>query len=660
MQRVPVPLGARRGDESVMEESASAVLGSDGLFSKAIEGFKPRQPQMEMADAVAEAIEKRSVLVAEAGTGTGKTYAYLVPALLSGERVIVSTGTKNLQDQLYHRDLPAVRKLLGRGGSIALLKGRSNYLCLHRLELTEDQGRFYSRREATKFTKIRRWAYQTENGDIGEMSGVEESDLLWPRVTSTTDNCLGQECEEWDNCHVVNARRRAQEADLVVVNHHLFFADMALKEEGFGELLPGANAIIFDEAHQLAETATSFFGERISHRQFTELADDTVAEHLTDAPDHKPLEGGADALKKAVADLRLALGGPGQQDFGRYPWLQVVHHKGVESAIDTARESLESLIKELKQVAERGKGLQGCKERGETLLDQLIRLTGTAPEGQIHWVDLHKIGFVIHHTPLEIRETFQQAMEGRSCSWIFTSATLTVDEKFDHFLREFGIEEATTAHWDSPFDFQQQALFFHPKGLPQPNAPTYGEQMMEQVLPIIEASQGRTFLLFTSHKALRAAAEFLRERDVEFPLLVQGESARSQLLDQFRELGNAVLLGASSFWEGVDVRGDALSCVVIDKFPFASPGDPVLQARIQALSSAGRNAFMELQLPRAVIALRQGAGRLIRDVEDRGVFVICDSRLLKKQYGHTFLNSLPNMARTRDVSEVKAFFAKTV
>ena len=639
-----------------MEERPSTVLGSDGCFAQSIDGFKPRQPQMEMADAVAEAIQQRTILVAEAGTGTGKTYAYLVPALLSGERVIISTGTKNLQDQLYHRDLPAVRKLLGRGGSIALLKGRSNYLCLHRLELTEDQGRFYSRREANKFTKIKRWAHQTQNGDIAEMDGVEESDPLWPRVTSTADNCLGQECGQWEGCHVANARRRAQEADLVVVNHHLFFADMALKEEGFGELLPGANAVIFDEAHQLAETATSFFGERISHRQIQELADDTVAEQLTDAPDHKVLQEAADDLKKAVADLRLALGGPAQQDFGRLPWGEVAHRKGVDASIDTLCKALEETIAELKQVAERGKGLQGCLERGEELLDRLQRLTATAPEGQIHWIDLHKTGFAIHHTPLEIRETFQGFMAGRSCTWIFTSATLTVDEQFDHFLREFGIEEATTAKWESPFDFQQQALFFHPKGLPQPNAPDYGAAMMREILPVVQASQGRTFLLFTSHKALRAAAEFLREQAVEFPLLVQGESPRSQLLDQFRQLGNAVLLGASSFWEGVDVRGDALSCVVIDKFPFASPGDPVLQARIQALSSAGRNAFLELQLPRAVIALRQGAGRLIRDVEDRGVFVICDPRLLKKQYGHTFLNSLPDMARTREVGEVEAFF----
>lgn len=632
----------------------SEVLGDSGPFADAIDGFQTRQPQMEMADAVDAAINEEKVLVAEAGTGTGKTYAYLVPALLSGKRVIVSTGTKNLQDQLYHRDLPAVRRILGVSSVTALLKGRSNYLCTHRLNLTEDQGRFYSRRESAKFMKIRRWAMETVSGDISEMIDVEEGDLLWPRVTSTADNCLGQECPDLEECHVLNARRRAQEADLVVVNHHLFFADMALKDEGFGELLPGANTVIFDEAHQLAETATSFFGERISHRQLQELSEDTIAEYLTDAPDHKPLQDCADGMKKSVADFRLVL----DASMGRYPWAQISARRGFQDAVDDLRQSIETLTRELQKVADRGKGLEGCAQRGEELLDRFVRLTGTAPVGQIHWMEQHKSGFAIHHTPLEIRETFQEHMGNRKCGWIFTSATLAVDENFDHFLREFGIESAETARWESPFDFKRQSLFFHPQGLPLPNSQEYGTKMMEEMLPVIKASQGRTFLLFTSHRALRNAAEYLREEGVEFPLLVQGESPRSQLLDRFRTLGNAVLLGASSFWEGVDVRGEALSCVIIDKFPFASPGDPVLQAKIRALSNEGRNAFMELQLPRAVIALRQGAGRLIRDVEDRGVFVVCDPRLLKKSYGHTFLNSLPEMSRTRNIEDVVEFFAR--
>ncbi len=639
-------------------ERPSWILGSEGPFARQLADFKPRQAQMEMADQVADAIAQRSLLVAEAGTGTGKTYAYLVPAILSGERVILSTGTKNLQDQLYHRDLPAVRKLLGVGGTIALLKGRGNYLCLHRLEQTEAQGRFYSRQEATRFSRIQRWARQTERGDIAEVSGVQEGDPLWLRVTSTVDNCLGQECEHWEACYLVEARRRAQEADLVVVNHHLFFADMALKDEGVGELLPGANAVVLDEAHQLGETATSFFGERISYRQLQELAEDALAEQLTDAADYKPLQQAVDEVKRAADELRLVLVGSTGQWMGRKPWSEVKSRGGISAAIEIMDEALETLNRELKQVAERGKGLQVCQQRGEALLDGLRRLTAEAPQGKVHWVDLHKRNFTIHHTPLEIRDTFREAMEARSCGWIFTSATLAVDGTFDHFLQQFGIEEATTRTWESPFDYPRQALFFHPRGLPQPNAPEYSPAMMELIVPVIAASQGRTFLLFTSHKALRAAAEYLREQEVEFPLLVQGESPRGLLLDQFRTLGNAVLLGASSFWEGVDVRGDALSCVVIDKFPFASPGDPVLQARIDALNRSGRNAFMELQLPRAVIALRQGAGRLIRDVADRGVFVICDPRLLKKQYGHTFLNSLPAMARTREVSEVEAFFAQ--
>ncbi len=646
--------GVGLGSTDMEWSRSSDVLGDHGPFADAIDGFRPRQSQMEMADAVAAALESESILVAEAGTGTGKTYAYLVPALLSGERIIISTGTKNLQDQLYHRDLPVVRKLLGVSSVTALLKGRSNYLCLHRLALAEDQGRFYSRQESAKFVKIRRWASETSSGDISEMSDVEEGDLLWLRVTSTADNCLGQECPEWDDCHVVNARRRAQEADLVVVNHHLFFADMALRDEGFGELLPGANTVIFDEAHQLAETATSFFGQRISHRQLQELAEDTIAEYLTDAPDHKPLQQCADDLKKAVADFRFVMG----DRVGRYPWSQLSTRPGFHEEAEILQQAIRQIALELEKVADRGKGLEGCAQRGKELLDSFISLTGVATAGQIHWMELRKSGFSIHHTPLEISDTFQEHMSSRNCGWIFTSATLTVGGSFDHFLREFGIDEADTFHWESPFDFQNQSLFFHPQGLPQPNIPDYGEKVMEAVLPIIEASQGRTFLLFTSHRALRHAAEYLRERDIEFPLLVQGEAPRSRLLDRFRRLGNALLLGASSFWEGVDVRGEALSCVIIDKFPFASPGDPVLQAKIEAINSDGRNAFMELQLPRAVIALRQGAGRLIRDVDDRGVFVVCDPRLLKKSYGRTFLNSLPDMARTRDIEDVREFFGR--
>ncbi len=636
----------------MIDQSPSQILNESGAFARAVEGFNPRDAQMEMADAVAQALEEKSVLVAEAGTGTGKTYAYLVPALLSEERIIISTGTKNLQDQLYHRDLPQVRKILGVSSVTALLKGRANYLCLYRLKLAEEEGQFRSRKQAAQFVQIRKWAAQTKRGDIAEHADMQEDDPLWYQVTSTADNCLGQECEDWKECYVVKARRKAQEADIVVVNHHLFFADMALKEEGFGDLLPGANGVIFDEAHQLSEVATRFFGEMVSDRQFRELADDTIAVQLQEAPDLKILREQADKIKIAAADVRLKMG----EQLGSYPWSAVRDKNGFRDQIDELQTLMETFNELLSDAAERGKGLTSCAERCEELLERFIRLTDQSTAEQIHWVEIRKRGFAIHHTPMEIRDTFQEFMNKRKCAWVFTSATLAVDGKFDHFLNDFGIEKARTEQWESPFDYQKQALFFHPKGLPFPNQPNYDREMVEMMRPVIEAGAGRTFFLFTSHRALRAAAEQLREADFEFPLLVQGEAAKSELLAQFRESGNAVLLGASSFWEGVDVRGEALSCVIIDRFPFASPGDPVLQAKIQAFRNAGRNPFMELQLPRAVIALRQGAGRLIRDETDRGVFVICDTRLLKKQYGHTFLNSLPNMARTRDVEEVKVFF----
>ncbi len=640
---------------AVTLDRPSDILGEAGGFAAALDGYRPRQAQMEMADRVAAAIDQHETLVVEAGTGIGKTFAYLVPALLSGERVIISTGTKNLQDQLFHRDLPLVRQVLGGGGKSALLKGRTNYLCLHRLYQTESQGRFNSRKEAASFVKIRHWADRTRQGDIAEMSRIDEGSPLWGRVTSSSDNCLGQECDYWDGCFVVQARREAQQADVVVVNHHLFFADMALKEEGVGELLPGANAVIFDEAHQLGGIATAFFGEQLGSRQLMALADDTVAAYLAHCSHHKPLQQQAEQLKQRIADLRLSFNSAEHARLGRYPWKEITGSAVVDQATAQLQRSLQGLRRELEVVAACDKELELALERCKLLTESLERLTSTAPPGQIHWIELHERTLSIHHTPLEISENFQTFIQGQECGWIFTSATLAIEGRFDHFLSEFGIEGAATAQWQSPFDYSKQALFYHPQGLPPPGDPGYTRAMMEQMLPVIEASKGRTFLLFTSHRALREAAEFLRQQSLDYPLLVQGEGARTHLLERFRQEGNALLLGAASFWEGVDVRGDALSCVIIDKFPFASPGDPVLQARIDAMRLANRNPFIQLQLPRAVILLRQGAGRLIRAVDDRGVFVVCDPRLLKKGYGHTFLNSLPEMARTRELEQVVNF-----
>jgi len=642
------------------------TLGPDGPLAAKVPGFAPREAQQAMAEAVAETLARGTALIAEAGTGTGKTFAYLVPALLSGRKVVISTGTKNLQDQLFHKDLPVVREALGVPVSAALLKGRANYLCLHRLALTESEGRLPTRNAVDELRRVREWSGRTQRGDIAELSDVAEDSAIWPRVTSTADNCLGQECPAFSDCYLMKARRAAQEADVVVINHHLLFADMALRDEGFGELLPKADGVIVDEAHQLAEVAGQFFGVSLSGNQILELARDAATEYQRECAEDAALPALSDALQKAVRDARLAFG----TETRRAAWREALARRDVVAAFDTLHGALEALVEALEPLAQRGKGLENCARRGAELLERLELLraqqfpedAGDETKGEavgesehIHWFETHKRSFTLHLTPLDIADRFRSRMMDAPGAWVFTSATLAVGEDFGHFAGALGLEEAATRRWDSPFDFAHQALFFVPRGLPAPNAPDYTAQVVETARPVLAASGGRAFLLFTSHRALREAAGLLADT-LDYPLLVQGDAPRDTLLARFRKLGNAVLLGTSSFWEGVDVRGEALSCVIIDKLPFASPGDPVLQARIDAMRRRGGNPFMDYQLPNAVIALKQGVGRLIRDVNDRGVLVICDPRLLGKPYGRVFLASLPPMARTRDVSDVSRFF----
>lgn len=627
------------------------LLGSTGPFAELVTGFNVREPQLRMAAAVEQAIEAREQLVVEAGTGTGKTYAYLVPVLHSGKRAILSTGTRHLQDQLFHTDLPRVCEALGVQPKVALLKGRSNYLCLHRLQLTLEEGRFARRRQAAEVQAINDWSGRTRTGDVSELSDIPEDAPVWPRVTSTTDNCLGSDCPSYRDCYVLKARRRAQEAEVVVVNHHLLSADMALKEEGFGELLPGAEVVVIDEAHQLPETAAQFFGLSLGSRQLQQLARDTRAEHLREAGDMQDLPDSADALDKAAADLRLAFG----QGNRRLPWKDIRHKPEVESALADLRTVLEQLRAWLETAAPRGKGLEGCWHRAEQLVHKLASVCTQESGEYVQWLETYTRSFAIHLTPLNVAAIFQQQLERLPATWVFTSATLAVGQDFHHFTGQLGLEEPHTLQLDSPFDFQSNGLLYVPAALPEPNSPSHTDAVMDQAEHLIEASGGRAFLLFTSHRALQAAADRLRE--CEYPVLVQGQMPKRELLRRFRELGNAVLLGTSSFWEGVDVRGEALSLVLIDKLPFAAPGDPVVQARIDRLREAGGNPFMDFQVPSAVITLKQGVGRLIRDASDRGVLVLCDPRLLNKPYGRVFRRSLPPMPLTRELRDVEAFFA---
>ena len=633
-------------------KSLERVFAPEGPLAAAIPGYRRRSGQMEMSEAIAATIESTGVLVAEAGTGTGKTFAYLVPALLAGGKVIVSTGTKTLQDQLFDRDLPAVREALTSGASIALLKGRSNYVCLYRLRRAATEGGASTREEASQLQRIQRFAALTTTGDRADLPDVPEDAPIWSQATSTRDNCLGQGCPDYADCFVMRARRNALAADIVVINHHLFFADVVLRDEGVAELLPACNTLIFDEAHQLPETARLFFGDTLSSHQLVELSRDARAELRSAGGASPELEALANRLDKAARDLRLALG----DSSVRLAWPQALRIAGFPEALVKIRAALKMLDAALAAQAERSEGLGACARRAGNAFAVLTRLTESDSQEDVRWAEVFGQSVQLHVTPLHTGELFQRQMDDHPRAWIFTSATLAVGDDFGHFTRELGVPQAETRRWESPFRFAEQALLYLPQGLPpEPNDPAFTDAVIEAVVPVLEASGGRAFLLFTTLRALRRAHELLRGT-LQYPLLVQGTGSRSDLLARFRSLGNAVLLGSASFWEGVDVRGDALSLVVIDKLPFAPPDDPVLAARIDALKAGGRNPFNELQLPQAALQLKQGAGRLIRDEGDRGVLMLCDPRLLSRPYGARILKSLPPMKPTRSLEEVQAFF----
>ncbi len=625
------------------------IFSPDGLLSKSLDGFRYRSQQQSMGVAVESSLQHNSQLIIEAGTGVGKTFAYLIPALLSGQKVVISTGTKHLQDQLYFKDLPTVLEILKLPVSTALLKGRANYLCLHRLEQHAPRAEAHTRRFAGKLQMLKEWSLATKSGEIAEVTRISEDDAIWPNVTSTVENCLGAECPSYQKCHVVKARQNAQKADVIIINHHLFFADLALKEEGFGELLPSADAFIFDEAHQLPELASTFFASTVSSRQFKDLVNDVVAAQLDEAPDSNEVREVTDALQKSLADFHLTLAG----NIGRKPWHEVVSVVKIEDQFDALCKSVNTLSDALLELSDRGKELMRCAERCERI-EKNLQIFSEETEGVINWLENFKLGFKLHSTPLVVADSFQAFMQRYQCSWIFTSATLAVNEKFDHFQQQLGLIDAETIMLDSPYDYETNTRLFLPAINLEPNDKNYTVAVVDAVLPLLEVNQGRAFLLFTSHRALRIAANHLQDHD-DFTLFVQGEAPRRELLSGFAKTEHAVLLGTSSFWEGVDIRGNALSCVVIDKLPFAAPDDPVLAGRLQALRQTGANPFMAYQLPQAVIALKQGVGRLMRDEEDYGVIVLCDPRLMSKPYGKTFIKSLPKIPLTSNLDNVINF-----
>lgn len=632
------------------------IFSADGPLAGSIPGYRVRPQQLAMAQAIHTAVEQGEAIVAEAGTGTGKTFAYLVPAMLSGGKVILSTGTKTLQDQLFNRDIPTVRGALKLSLDVALLKGRANYVCHYYLARAQEEGRFINREDVRYLDLVHRFARTSTSGDRGELTEVPEDATLWPQVTSTRENCLGSDCPHHKECFVMEARRRALAADLVVVNHHLFFADVALRDEGVAELLPTCNTVIFDEAHQLRDTATTFFGQTVSTSQLIDLARDTRMEAAAAAKDFAPLPKAASALDKAARDLQLTVSG----ENGRRTVRQLDKDAVFQEALIHVAETLEELREPLSVQAERSEGLTLCHHRILNLIDALADWRGATGADRVRWCEVFANTLQLHSTPLSVAETFKRQMEGRKRAWIFTSATLSVKGDFEHYQRGLGLEQARCQGWESPFDYASQALLYVPEDMPNPNAESFAEAVVEAVLPVLQASGGRAFLLFTSLRAMRNAHARLTERFAElglhYPLLLQGQGAKSELLERFRRLSNGVLVASQSFWEGVDVRGDALSVVMIDRLPFAPPDDPVVAARVERMTQAGQDAFMAYQVPEAVIALKQGAGRLIRDETDRGVLMICDTRLVTKPYGRGMWQSLPAMRRTRKLDDVRTFF----
>ena len=629
------------------------ILGDKGVFAKKLEGFKVRKVQIELADTIAETIENEGTLIAEAGTGTGKTFAYLVPAILKNKKTIVSTGTKNLQEQLYYRDLPKVIEIMGLKPKIRLLKGRSNYLCHHRMYQALHSRLAHSPDYALPLQLIESWSHKTTVGDKAELEQIDENDLIWRHVTSTADNCLGSECPSFVDCLVMKARRRAMDADILVVNHHLLFADMALKQEGFGELLPESKVVILDEAHQIPEIASKFFSQSFSSYQCRDLIKDSEKEAGEVTGAYASISASLEKLEQSLRDIHLQFSDIKESD----TMLKLLQRQANVEHIDLLKESLEEVAASLKPIAAQSKGLESCFLRSEMLTAYLKELLTTMKKEFIYWYESRNKYFIFHKTPIDISDPLSKFRQENKASWILTSATLAVNQSFSHYQHETGFFDSETLLVDSPFDYEKNAMIYVPKEVPEANDFQFNQKICEHVLPLIEQTKGGVFFLFTSHKALKAAALFFADK-LSKPLFVQGQGSRHKILSDFCDSGNGLLLGAASFWEGVDVAGDNLSCVIIDKLPFAHPDDPVLQARINKIVENGGNAFFDYQLPKAIIALKQGVGRLIRSETDKGILIICDKRIATKSYGNLFINSLPKMRKTHKIDKIFDSFSK--
>ena len=632
------------------------IFADEGTLARALPYFNARPEQLEMAQAVTQAINNVDSAILEAGTGTGKTFAYLVPTLLWGGKTIISTGTKTLQDQLFERDLPTIRDALGVPVTIALLKGRANYVCHYHLDRILMNGRLLGRDDAKHLKRIKSDLSLVKRGDKAEWPDIPDDALVWSQVTSTRENCLGSDCPNHKECFVMQARKDAQAADVIVVNHHLFFADVMLREEGIAELLPAVNTVVFDEAHQVPDVASVFFGQQVSTAQVIDLARDLLAEGITHARDATDWREVKDTLERAAKDVRIACG-----DNGRWSVDQLPTNSPLWDALDKLQQTLVDTQKIIEPACERADTIEQLARRLDELIEQFRQWRAMDSLELVRWVEAFSQSVRLNASPLSVAEPFTRQREAEHPrSWIFTSATLSMRSDFSLFQEQLGLHDAHTAAWDSPFKFGEQGLLYVPNGLPEPHERSYGNAILQKIWPMLRASNGRAFLLCTTLAAVKRygawLAEQIEEHDLDWTLLIQGEASRTELLNQYRAAKNPVLVGSQSFWEGVDVRGEALSLVIIDKLPFAPPDDPVLAARLRVIEERGENGFMAYQVPQAVINLKQGAGRLIRSETDRGVLMICDSRLVTKRYGGRIWQSLPPFARTREESVACAFF----
>lgn len=652
-----------------LEEIAREAFVPGGVLSRAAEAFRPRHGQTEMAAAVARTIEQGGALVVEAGTGVGKTFSYLVPALLSGERVLLSTATKTLQDQLFGRDLPRLAEALGLPVRMALLKGRASYLCTHRLDLARRDASLPDRSALRTLAKIEEWAQATRTGDLAEMPGLDERSPVLPLVTSTRENCLGSQCPKFRGCHVNNARREALAADVVVINHHLFFADLAVRDSGMAELLPTVRVAIFDEAHQLNETGVQFLGAQVGTGQVLDFTRDMLGAGLQFARGLVDWQQLAGATERAARELRLVIGrtAPGS----RLRWSGAAPEGVPEAdwgrALDDLQAALSQAAEGLATVSEIAPDFVRLHERAALLAQRLEAFTREAEPGAVRWVDAGTHLRLVE-SPLDIAEAVQAKLlkagdpedaQARRRAWVFTSATLGDDPRLTWFTEPCGLQEAEVLRVASPFDYPSQAAVYVPRQLPRPNDPGHSAAVGALAQRAALRLGGRTMVLTTTLRALRAIGEQLQERfqgssDIE--VLVQGQWPKRRLIERFREGAadgrpGCILVASASFWEGVDVPGDALQLVIIDKLPFPPPGDPLVEARGQRLEAQGRSPFNDYFVPEAAVALKQGAGRLIRRESDQGLLVVCDTRLVQMGYGRRLLAALPPMRRLADEAE---------